>query len=358
MLFTRITLAAIAAIVMILALPDRGPGTAEARTGPQEPTFFRIATGSISGVYYPVAGVIATAISGPPGSRPCHEGGSCGVPGLVAVAQASRGSIQNLRALAAGEVESALVQADVAAEAFAGRGIFAESGPMTGLRALARLYPEILHIVVREDSGIETIEDLRDRRVSLDLAESGTRGLALRVLAAHGLVPGAIQARHSQIGPAVDRLEAGTLDAFFFVGGYPAPILQTLAQSVPLRFLSLSEPVRAALVAETPFLFVETLPEGTYGMAEPRESLAVGALWLVSSRVSDALAHGMTQALWHPMNRRLLDQGPPATRQILPQTALIGLPVPLHPGAERYYREAGMLDAADQAGSGDALPSP
>lgn len=341
--------AAVVAVVFSLALPV-GAGWVAPTAVAQEMSFFRIATGSISGVYYPVAGVISTAISRPPGARSCSEGGSCGVPGLVAVAQASRGSIQNVQWLAEGKVESAFVQADVAHDAITGRGAFAASGPVRGLRAIARMYTETLHIVVRDDSPIRTVADLKGKRVSLDLADSGTRAVANRVLAAYGLSPADLQQRNSQVGPALGRLEVGTLDAFFFVGGFPVPVLSTLGSAVQIRLLPVEAKTARRIAADNPFLASASVPAGAYGAKGPFETIAIEALWLVLSDVDAELVNGITRSLWHPLNRRLLDQGPPATRQIVLEKALEGVSVPLHPGAARYYREIGMIQPGEPRG--------
>ena len=162
----------VAAFAMLVTLPASA----------QELRFFRIGTGSISGVYFPTGGLIASAISHPPGASLCGQGGSCGVPGLVAVAQATRGSVVNVRHIGAGRIESALVQADVAYFAYRGVGAFAGKKAVPGLRAIANLYPEAVHVIVRERSSIRSIKDLAGKRVSLDLKGSGTRTTALLVL--------------------------------------------------------------------------------------------------------------------------------------------------------------------------------
>ena len=105
----------------------------------QDVRFFRIGTGATSGTYFSIGGLIANVISNPPGSRACDRGGSCGVPGLIAVAQSTQGSVENVKAIIDGQLESALAQADVAYWAYHGTGMFREQGPSRGLRAIAHL---------------------------------------------------------------------------------------------------------------------------------------------------------------------------------------------------------------------------
>lgn len=309
----------------------------------QDIRFFRIGTGSISGVYFPVGGLIANAISNPPGSRSCAAGGSCGVPGLIAVAQATLGSIANVRAIGAGKLESALVQADVAHFARAGTGDFGGEAPISDLRAIASLYPEVVHIAVRRDSPIQSVNDLTGRRVSLDLAGSGTREVARAVLAGYGIDPSRLKQFNSQIGPAADRIRLRAIDAFFFVGGYPSSALARLARKTPIRLLAVEGEALKRIRAANPFLTVVQLPADTYRGVGATATVGVHALWLVSAKLDADTVYGLTRALWHPSTRRLLDHGVTVARQIRPARALQGITVPLHAGAERYYREKKLL---------------
>src|SRR5512140_2100624 len=120
----------------------------------QDITFFRIGTGGTAGTYYPIGGMIANAISNPPGSRPCADGGSCGVPGLVATAVASNGSVANINGIQSGQMESGFTQSDVAYWAYTGTGVYEGKPKVTDLRLIANLYPETIHVVARKGAGI------------------------------------------------------------------------------------------------------------------------------------------------------------------------------------------------------------
>jgi hypothetical protein len=149
-------------------LPLAAPLLSRRARAQQDITFFRILTGGTVGTYFPIGGLIANAISNPPGSRPCNEGGSCGVPGLVATSVASNGSVANVAAIAAGTAQSGFVQSDIAYWAYNGTGIYQGRPKVDGLRAIANLYPESIQLVVRKGSGIKSVPDLRGRKVSLD----------------------------------------------------------------------------------------------------------------------------------------------------------------------------------------------
>src|SRR5215471_12342647 len=150
----------------------------------QEARFFRIGAAATSGTFFEIGEVIASAISKSAGSPPCEHGGNCGVPGLVAVTQATQGSVENLRMIATGQIESGIAQSNIVSWAYAGTGIFAADGPMTSLRVIANLFREKLQLVVRGDSSIHTLADLKGAHISLGQPGSGTLADARVVLAA------------------------------------------------------------------------------------------------------------------------------------------------------------------------------
>ncbi|MCB2158972.1 MAG: TAXI family TRAP transporter solute-binding subunit, partial [Rhodobacteraceae bacterium] len=158
-------------------------GTASA----QDMAFFRIGTGGTGGTYYPIGGLLANAISNPPGSRACDEGGSCGVPGLIASALSANGSVANINAIAGGTLESGFSQSDVATWAYTGTGIWEGKPPVEKLRAIANLYPESIHLVSSAESGINSVADLKGKTVSLDEPGSGTLVDARIILEGYGL---------------------------------------------------------------------------------------------------------------------------------------------------------------------------
>src|SRR5438445_11212074 len=123
----------------------------------QEPRFFRIGRAATGGSFFEIGGLVASAISSPADGPACGRGGSCGVRGLVAVAQATPGSIENLRLINSGQLESGFAQADLAGWAYYGTKIFAEAGPQRQLRTIASLFPEATHLVVRADSPIKKL---------------------------------------------------------------------------------------------------------------------------------------------------------------------------------------------------------
>lgn len=343
----------------LLAGSGAGRGWAQA---PAQPgiRFFRIATGTTAGTYFPIGGLIANAISNPPGSRPCERGGSCGVPGLIAVAQATIGSVENIELMRAGTVEAGLAQADTAYWAYTGTGPYASKGAFTGIRSIGTLYLEAVHLVARAAAPIETAADLKGKIVSVGEEGSGTLVDARVILEAYGLTEKDLEPRYLKPGTAGDRLARGELDAFFMVGGTPVAAVADVANRVPVRLVPFADPTAERLREGQRFFKEYTIPADTYTDVPDTPTLGVGAELLVRADLDADLIHGITRALWHENTRRLLADGHPRGKSILPENAVAGSSVPLHPGAERYYRESGLIGATaeDTPAKPKSAPAP
>ena len=310
----------------------------------QEPQFFRIGTGGTAGTYYPIGGLIANAISNPPGSRPCEEGGSCGVPGLIATALSSNGSVANVNAIAGGALESGFVQADVATWAQTGTGIWEEQPAVENLRAIATLYPETIHLVASAESGIDSVDDLAGKTVSLDEPGSGTLVDARIILEAYGLSEDDIDAQFLKPDQAAERMRDGAMDAFFFVGGFPAGAIAELASQEAIVLIPIDGEQATAIRGEYTFFAENVVPAGTYeGIETDVPTLAVGAQWVTNADQPEELIYEITKALWNESTRAMFDAGHQKGREIRLETALDGIGIPLHPGAERFYREQGVI---------------
>jgi TRAP transporter TAXI family solute receptor len=318
-------------------------GVASLQAHAQEITFFRIMTGGTVGTYFPIGGLIANAISNPPGSRPCNEGGSCGVPGLVATSVASNGSVANAAAVAAGTAQSGFVQSDIAFWAYNATGIYAGRAKMDTLRAITNLYPESFHLVARKGSGIKSVTDLRGKRVSLDEPGSGTLVDARLILAAYGLEEKDLKAEYFRAQQVADNLKNGTIDAFFSVSGWPQSAIAELATTVGIELVPIAGPQIDKLLSQYSFFGADTIPDDAYKGVAGVRTISVHALWVTSSKLPDELIYNVTAALWNPNTRKLLDSGHVKGRDIRLETALTGLGIPLHAGAEKFYKEKGLV---------------
>lgn len=304
---------------------------------------FRIGTGAIAGTYHPIGALLVNIISQPPGSRACEDGGSCGVPNLVASTVSSHGSVANIRAIQDGRIESGFSQADVARAMVKAKEAFSGLPPLENVRAIASLYPETLHVVVRNGAEIKTIHDLRGKRVSLDLLGSGTRFAAGVILAAHGIGESDVIGVQATSGQAAHMMRNNELDAFFLVAGLPARAVTTLTRDNVASVITLGAAETKKILADHEFFSRATIPGDTYAHVEDISTIAVGALWLTSKDVSEELIHAICTALWSEKARVALDEGHPQGRHIKLETALEGIAIPLHSGAKRCYQELGVL---------------
>lgn len=307
----------------------------------QEARYLRIATGSAAGTYYPVGETIARLLSHPPGLPPCDAGAPCGVPGLVATAETSQGSVENVQAVATRAVETALAQADVVALAHAGK-LFPGQPPLDNLRVIANLYRESMHLVARRDAGIASVKDLVGKRVSLDRAGSGTRGDALMILKAYGVSTKRLT--EVELGPSqsADALISGEIDAFFFLGGVPAAGVTDIAPQRQIVLIPINGPARDRLLAEGRFFMAGFIPSGAYPTVMATETVDVGAQWICAAEASEALIYDITRTLFAPENAATLAAGHPRAATISLDGATAGIAVPLHPGAARFYQEKGI----------------
>lgn len=337
----------VAAIVATFLL-GAAPAAAQAAPVAENIALLRIGTGGQAGTYFPIGSLIARAVSDMPVGPGCEAAdapnGRCGVPGLVAVAQSSNGSVANAAGLQNGEIEMALVQADVADWAFSAREIFAGKGRHDRLRFVAHLYSEAMHVVVRREARISAISDLRGRAVAMDEPGSGTLVHVRNLLGAYRLSETDLRPVYIKPDLALPRLLIGQLDAFSIVAGWPTKAVSDALASGHAALIGVDADAASRLVRQNPFLSYGQIPAGTYP-EQPSAvgSLMVGAQLIVRADLADERVHAVLEALWSPRGQALLHAGHPRGADIRFADALTGRSLPLHPGAERFYRARGSL---------------
>ena len=301
-----------------------------ALAGAQAQQFFRIGTGGTGGTYYPVGGMIANAVS-QPGK-------------IVATAAATNGSVANVNGIGGGSLESGFSQSDVATWAQKGTGIFEGKPHVPGLRMIANLYPETIHVVVKKGSGIKSIVDLKGKRVALDEPGSGTLINARLVLAAYGVQESDIKPEYIKPNQAGDKMKDGSLDAFFFTGGAPAGAIAELASSGSgIELLPIDGPQAQGLRMASPFFANDNIPAETYNGVAAVNTLAVGAQWVTSDKADADTVYQITKALFSDATQKQLAAGHAKGKFITKENAVKGAGIPFHPGAEKFYREAGLM---------------
>lgn len=285
-------------------------------------TRLRVATGGTRGVYFALGTALAQAWR--------HRLRLAVAPEVLPTA----GSVANLELLASGAADVAFSQVDTVAARFDDGG---PTGPLAP-RALARLYDDMVHAVVPASSAVTSVAGLRGMRVSVGAKDSGVSVIARRLLDVAGLRPEAdLQAAQLGINESVAALRDGRIDAFFWSGGLPTTGVSELAATTPIRLLDL-EDLLAAVQARFPEYAPGTVPAPTYATSEPVTTLVVRNVLLVCAAMPDDLAEALAETLF--ADQAQLARASAAALTIDTRSAIGTQPVPLHPGAERFYRAA------------------
>ncbi len=300
-----------------------GPGVARA----QAKEFFRIGTGGTAGTYYPVGGLIANAISSPT---------------VDASAVATNGSVANVNGIVGGSMESGFSQSDVATWAYTGTGVYEGRPKVDTLRAIANLYPESIHVVVKKGLNIKSIADLKGKRVSIDEPGSGSIINAKAILTGYGIKDGDYKAENLKPGPSAEKLKDGGLDAFFITTGWPTAAVTELVATSGVELLPIDGDAAKKIVEANKFFAIDEIPDNAYKDVKGVKTLSVGAQWVTSAKISADLVYAVTKALWSEKSRALLDAGHAKGKLIRKETALAGLGIPVHDGAAKFYKEAGI----------------
>jgi TRAP transporter TAXI family solute receptor len=254
---------------------------------------------------------------------------------LRTVALITRGGDDNLRLLRDGKVTLALAQADAALDAYQGRGNFATEGPFPALRAVGSLYPEPVHVLVRADSQLPSVGDLKGKRVAIGVHGSASRATALRVLEAHGVVLRDITPLELPINQALVALRQDKADAVIQTIGVPADSIRDALAAIPLRLLPLSDKAVAALAKSKAGYFAYTIPQGVYAaQKEDVRTIATAAVLLVGSNLSESEVATVTFYVYE-RGRDFAARGSAQGMQVSAGKARQGLSVPQHGAAAK-----------------------
>jgi uncharacterized protein len=298
----------------------------------QERVFFGIATGGTGGTYYLLGGMLAQLISSKV---------TIGGKKLSATAETSGASVANAQLLGRKDIESAFVAADILDAAYNGTGQF-EGKPLKNLRALGALYPEQVQLVTLASANVKSFKDLKGKTVSSGSRGSGQWQLLGDLLEAHGMTRRDIGDDPSSFAQSVDKIKDGNLTASLITAGAPTSSITDLASARDIRVVPLSGAEIDALRKKQPYYAMVQLPANTYkGQTAPVDTLAVLAIWSAHTDLSDQIAYEVTKALYE--NTEALGQVHPKGKEIALKTALQSVSIPLHPGAEKYYREKGLI---------------
>ena len=295
----------------------------------QQQTRISITTGGTGGVYYPLGGGMANVLTK-------------SVPGLSATAEVTGGSVDNLKLINAGKSEVAFSMADAAYEAAQGVDKFKDN--KVSVRTLMVLYPNKMHVVTVESSGISKIADLKGKRVSTGSAGSGTEIMALRVLEAAGL-DAKKDLKQERLGAAesVNAIKDRKIDAFFWVGGVPTAAVTDLAATpgTKIKLIDHADVVDAMNKKYGPLYVKGTIPAGSYaGQDKPNEEVDVWNILVASEKMSDQMAYDIVKTLFEKKPELVAVHKEAANIELKSQA--MGSPIPFHPGAKKYLEEKGI----------------
>ena len=288
-----------------------------------------ITTGGTGGVYYPLGGGMANILSKY-------------VPGLTATAEVTGGSVDNLRLMGAGKSEVAFTMADTALEA--AEGIDKFKGNKVPARTLMVLYPNKMHVVTVEGSGINTLADLKGKRVSTGSPGSGTEIMALRVLEAVG-IDGRKDLRQERLGVAesVNAMKDKKIDAFFWVGGVPTAAVTDLAATpgTKIKLIDHGDAAEAMNKKYGPLYVKSTIPPNSYaGQAQPNSQVDVWNILVATEKMSDEMAYTIVKTLMEKKPELVAVHAEAKNIELKNQS--ISVPMPFHPGAKKYFDEQGV----------------
>jgi len=287
-----------------------------------------ILTGSTSGVYYPLGNALSSIFMK-------------SIPGARASVQVTQGSVENLRLLDTGDGELAFSLGDTVSAAWKGNADAGFKAPLSHLRGVAAIYSNHIQIVVSEASGVKDLTDLKGKRVSVGPKQSGTELNARAIFTAAGMrYEDFGRTDYLPFGQSAKMIEQGDLDATLQSAGLGVDSIRHLSTAVPIRMLAI--PKDTVLKIGDPAYVPAVIPARTYeGQSEAVETAGVVNFLVTRDGVSADMVYAMTKSLFGNLGQ--LVQTHPAARGISVKDALTGLPLPLHPGAERYYREVGLL---------------
>lgn len=291
------------------------------------PSSLSIATGGTSGTYYPLGGGMAQIFTE-------HV--------VNTTAEVTGASVENMQLLKESDVDLAYTQSDIADYASKGTMMFAESGSIDNIRAVASLYNETIQIVVAADSDIHSVEDLAGKRVSIGAPGSGTEANALQILEIHGMSEADLgQVQRLDFGDSTSYIQDGTLDAAFVTAGTPTSAVSELAATVGARVVNIADDKIEALIAKYPYYASQTIEGGTYtGFDETVKTVAVKAQLVVREDLDEDTVYHLTKSLFENLSELVAVHQKASEIQL--ESALEGVSLEVHPGAKKYFDEAGV----------------
>lgn len=286
-----------------------------------------IGTGGVGGTYYPLGGALAKVWTS-------------NMEGVSVAAQSTGASVENTALIENNEIELGLTQNDLAEYAVKGEYMFDKE--YKKLKVIGRLYSEDIQVFVREDAGINSISDMKGKRISLSYPGSGANANAEQILGVFGITPDDVKAEYPSNSDTADRIKDGLLDGMLTTTGAPNATFQEMCMSAKVKLLSFTDEELDQIIAKYPFFAKKTLPAGMYeGQTEDVHTVCVQSILVASADLDEDLVYDLTKTLWE--NQGELSGMLAALNDLSIDKALDGITVDYHPGAIKYYKEIGKM---------------
>ena len=293
--------------------------------------FVTIGTGGVTGTYYPTGGAVCRMVN----KLKKQTGIRCTV-------ESTGGSVYNVNTIKAGELDFGIAQSDTVYQAYNGQGKF-EGKPQKELRSVMAIYPELLAFVTRKDSGINSIPDMKGKKINIDVPGSGTRMTTDIIMDAEGVDSNSLTLKSelkSTEGP--NMLKDKKIDGYFGMFGHPTANIKDASNSVDINIVPISGPAIDKLIEKYPY-YAKGFISGTFykGVTEDVPSIGVKAVLVSSTALDDKAVYVVTKAILD--NFETFKKLHPAYKTITKKSLLDGLSVPQHEGAKKAFKEAGLL---------------
>ncbi len=309
-------------LMMILAACGGGETATNGSGGGKKQ--LSIVTGGTGGTYYPLGGAMADILS---------DNTDASV-----TAQASGASAENMQTLSTGDADIAFTQTDIASYASEGKMMF-DGKPITNIKAIGTLYPETIQIVALKESGIQSVEDLKGKTVSVGAPGSGTYANAEQILEIHGMKVEDVKAQNLSFDESTEGIQDGTIDAAFITAGTPTGAVESLSATKEVSIIPIADDKIQALIDKYPYYVKDVVPSGTYKLPSDVHTVAVQAMLAVTEDLDEELVYNITKAIFENTDKITHAKG----QLIKAENAVEGAGIPFHPGAEKYFKEKGLL---------------
>lgn len=286
-----------------------------------------LSTGGTAGTYYPFGGAMARIWD-------------TKIPGMNVTAQTTGASAENIRLVNKKEAELALVQSDTLDFAYNAKEAFKE--PIKSMSAIAVLYPEIIQVVVRADSPVKSIADLKGKKVGVGAPGSGTEANFRQLMDIYGLAKDDVKSQYLSFSESAEQFKDRHIDAFIVTAGIPNAAIMDIGTQHEIRIINIPADMAAKLTGKYPFLAATKVPAGTYkNQAQDVATVAVNAVLIAGNDLSTDVVYNLTKALFD--NQAELASAHAKGKELNLQYAVKGVSIPFHPGALKYYKEKGAI---------------